>query len=970
VSDLSRWPQADRILDAALDRPAAERRAFVRNAAQGDGDLAAALEAVIAEAETDDEFLAPGGALGGALAADVADAPEPRRLQSGEAFGSYEVVDVIGRGGMGEVYRARDPRLGREVALKVLPSRFAADPDRARRLEQEARLLASLNHPNIAAIYDVEHQDGMLALVLELVDGPTLADRLRRGRLPIDEALSVAAGISEALEAAHRRGIVHRDLKPANVKLTAAGDVKVLDFGIAKALTADPQRRLAGPELPTVADTAARAAGVIIGTVPYVSPERARGQPTDHRADIWSFGCVVYELLTGQRAFAGDTSTEIIARVLERDPDLSKLPRRTPPSLRRLLVRAFAKDPAHRLGYIGDARLDIADARRELAGGTPGDGRTEPWRAVALAGALALVAGIGGGAAAMWSLLRTHPPAPTYVSVAVSDVDELIAGELPGVAIAPDGRTIVYRTRRDDVVQLVRRSLDDGRDALIPDSRGGAAPFFSPDGRWIGYSVEEGLMKVEVGGDRPVPLTGTRGGSSGSWGSDDAIVFSSTSGRTLYRIPAAGGTPEPVTTLDDAAGHLAHESPAVLPGGRRALVTIVTADGSWIGVADFSTGRAVPLVEGRQARYVAPGFVVFARGNALLAGPFDALTGAFTRDPIVVLEDVELGNLNGTAHFDVAADGTLAYMPRRPALGLATPVWVGLDGSEEVIPVEPQAYTRATLSPDGTRIALAVAAPDNRDIWVYDLGRETLMRLTVDPAIDTAPIWSPDSQHIAFRSERQGGGIFLTRADGSGEPLRLTASEGPERPAHTPYSFTPDGGTLLFTELRSYTDQGIARVHLDAPLSVEAIVDGPYAETRPAISPDGRWMAYQSDETGRYEVYVRSWPDVSSERVQVSTRGGTSPRWATDGGAIYFHDGNEMIAAHVRSTPAFAVDRVEPLFEASRFNQRLGPIYDVTADGARFLFLRQGDASGARDRRIELRLIQHWVDSLRARFEP
>jgi serine/threonine-protein kinase len=706
-----------------------------------------------------------------------------------------------------------------------------------------------------------------------------------------------------------------------------------------------------------------------MGTAPYVSPERALGQSTDHRADVWAFGCVLYELLTGQRAFEGDTTTEVIARVLERDPDLSRLPRQTPPSLRRLLVRTLRKEPARRLGYIGDALLDLEDARAELSGPIVGEGSTKGWRVVSLA-ALTLVLGLVGGAAATWNLMRAGPPPPTHVSLSVPDDDELIAGELPGVAISPDGRTIVYRARRDGFVQLVRKSLDDGDVDLIPDSRGGAAPFFSPDGRWIGFSVEENLMKIEADGDRPVPLTGTEGGSSGSWAADDTIVFSTGTGRALFRIPAAGGSPQPVTMLDAAAGHLSHESPFVLSDGRHALITIITADSHQVGVADLDTGVVTPLTEGRQPQYVAPGYIVLVRGSELWAAPFDVSTRALEGDPVMIVEGIELGNLNGTAHYDISDDGTMVYMPRRPTLGITTPVWLTRDGEEVVIPVEPQAYTRASLSPDGTRIALAVAAPDNRDIWVYDIARETLMRLTVDEAIDTAPVWSPDGRQIAFRSERHGGGIFIARADGSGDASKLTSSDGPARPAHTPYTFTPDGSTLLFTELRSYSDQGIAAVRVDDPLVAEVLVDGPYAETRPAISPDGRWVAYQSDETGRYEMYVRSYPDVEASRVQVSTNGGTSPMWSADGRLLYFHDGNDMVAARVRPDTSFAVDELVPLFEASRFNQRLGPIYDVTEDGRRFLFLRQGDGTGASDRRTDLRLIQHWTTELASRLVP
>ncbi len=969
MPDLSRWPNADDILDRALERPAAERRAFVREAAAGDADLLAALEAVLFEADTDDGFLVPGGAIAGAAAADLADAQaadRAPRLEPGTAFGVYLVEGALGAGGMGEVYRARDTRLGREVALKVLPRRFAADPVKHARFDREARLLASLNHPHIAAIYDVEEHDGVVALVLELVEGPTLSDEIALGRVDLDRALVISAEIAQALAAAHARGIVHRDLKPANIKLSAGGSVKVLDFGIAKALSSDARELGRGSDLPTGSITREHAAGGVPGTAPYVSPEHARGLETDHRSDIWAFGCVVYELLTGTRAFDGATTTEIIARVLERDPDFSKLPADTPPSLRRLVERALRKDPARRLGFIGDALIEIEDARAERAAGpaeAPAPSRST--RSVVFVGGLALALGLAAGAAIMGWRFEPAPTEPAFLAVPVVETDDLVAGEAPGLAISPDGRTVVYRAWRDGVIQLIRRSLVTGVAEPVPGSVDSSGPFFSPDGEWLGFSTQSHIMKIASDGGQATAVTASAGGARASWGAGDAIVYSADAGRGIYVVPASGGEPRLVASPDESAGHLSYQSPDPLPDGRHALVTVRFADRQQVGVVDLQSGQVTPLTDGRQPRYASTGHVIFAREDALWSAPFDADALAFRADPVPVVGDLERGSLNGTSHFDVSDTGALVYMPGRVALDLRTPVWIGPDGTETAVPVEARAYTRATLSPDGTRIALAEANPENRDIWIYDIGRDTLMRLTTDPATDTAPIWSPDGRRIAFRSERDGGGLFLTAADGAGTVTRLTSATGPSRPAHTPYAFTPDGLALLFTELRSYADQGIAVVKLDEAPASTVLLDGPYAETRPALSPDGAWLAYQSDETGRYEIYVRPYPDVNRSRTQVSTRGGTSARWRSDGRAVIFHDGNSMMMAPVTPGEPFVVGPAEVVFEASRYNDRLGPLYDIAPDGERFLFLREGGPEGVAGRRDDLRLIQRWPGLLK-----
>jgi serine/threonine-protein kinase len=965
--DLSRWPNADDVLDRALALPRHERPGFLRGEAGADTEFLAALTTVLAEDETTSEFLSPGSAITGALAADLAAALDPDdadapRLQAGQTFGGYDVIGVLGHGGMGEVYRARDPRLGREVALKVLPARFAADPGRHARLEREARLLASVNDPHIAAIYELEEHQGIGALVMELVEGSTLAERIARGRLPIPTALDIAEQIAFALIAAHRRGIIHRDLKPANVKITPDAGVKVLDFGIATAVAPDGEDAVS-PEATT--RSSSEAAVMLFGTASYTSPERARGQKTDHRADIWAFGCVLFEMLTGVKAFDGASPGAILARVTEREPEFSRLPVRTPAAIHRLLERALRKDPDRRLGFIGDALLDIEDARAELAGASTQPVPRAHQRRARVVAVAALAAGLALGGAAIWVWLRPGPAVASHLALPVPEGDDLVVGEIPGLAISPDGRTVVYRARRDGVMQLVRRSMGENVATPIEGSKDGAAPFFSPDGQWIGFSNDVRLLKVSVTGGKPAVVADAPGGARGSWAPDDTIWFSSGTARVIYRVPSGGGTPEAVTSLDEPAGDQTHTAPSVFPDGGGAVVTVTRSDGVHVGIVSSGSGLVRVLFPGRQPQALSGGRIIFARGEVLWAARLADDRQTVAAEPTAALTGVELSGA-GTAQFAASDAGSLVYMPRLAVGEVRVPVWLDRAGTETLIPIDAKPYTRGSVSPDGTRIALAVASPENRDIWVYEIARKALMRLTVDPAADTAPIWSPDSRRIAFRSDRDGGGIFVQAADGADTAMRVTRSVGPARPAHTPYSFTPDGQTVVFAELRSYSDQGIGVAAIGGSGVPTMVLDGPFAESRPALAPNGRWLAYQSDESGRYEIYVRPYPDVMASRVQVSTTGGSSARWSADGRELLYFDGTSIVAAPVRSYEPVTFGRPVALFDATRFNERLGPVYDVAPD-RRFLFLRAAGPTGEPVRRGDLLVITNWVQTLASR---
>jgi serine/threonine-protein kinase len=856
---------------------------------------------------------------------------------------------------MGEVYRARDARLGRDVALKVLPADLAADAERLARFDREARLLASLNHPNIAAIYGLAEAEGRQALVLEFVEGPTLAERTARGPIPASDAVALARQIALALDAAHQRGIVHRDLKPANIKVTFDGTVKVLDFGLAKAMTTNAVDTAAPPGLTAMW----KPDGARLGTPAYMAPEQALGQPVDQRADIWAFGCVLYEMLTGKRAFEGDTAAEVVARVIERDVDFARLPPSLPEPLQRLLRRTLVKDPRRRLSSMADAVLELEDAEPETR---------VPWRigaggpvARAVAG-LALLAGLG--ALALFALPRgwwAPPPPAVRLGVPVPARDVLLVSGQQVAAIAPDGRTIVYRAVRDGQAQLFLHRLDALDSYPIPGTQNAAAPFFSPDGAWIGFDGDGLLRKVSLAGGSPVTICDAPGGANASWGSG-TVVFATGTSRILYRVAEGGGTAEALTTLDGDRGDISHGFPHVMPGGRAALFTIITRDRRHVAVVRLNTGETRMLTEGSQPRYVAGGRLLFARNDTLWAAPFDERRLELTGDPQPVLEGLDTAG-GSAVHFAVSAGGTLMYVPRREEVRDRRVVWVNREGIETAVPFEPKRYTRASLSPDGQRIAVALAETDNTDIWIGEPGQDTLIRLTREPTTETAPLWSPDGRAIVFRSDRDGGGLFLASVHAPGDVRRLTTSSGT---FHTPHGWTPDGRTLLFTEFRTYTEQGFAALDV-ASGSVRPLLGGRFAQLRPQVSPDGLWVAFQSDESGRFEIYVRPYPGVEGALWKVSTAGGTSPRWSQHGRELVYHDGRGIVAVPVTTAGGkFATGHATRLFDYAPYSGRLGPDYDLTPDGQRFLMIRSAEDSPAS--RAQLVLVQNWTTELESRL--
>ena len=880
----------------------------------------------------------------------------------GRTLGHYEVSEPLGAGGMGEVYRARDTRLEREVAIKVLPADFASDPERLARFEREAKLLASLNHPNIAAIYGLEDRDGVRFIAMELVEGETLGERIgRSGRLEMAEVLEIARQIAEALEAAHERGVIHRDLKPANVKITADGKVKVLDFGLAKALAVDGSTAEISPDIsnsPTVA--AATHAGVILGTAAYMSPEQARGKPVDKRADIWAFGCVLYEMLCGCRPFAGDTTSDTLAAVLTSAPDWSRLPAETPAPIRRLLRRSLEKNLKLRLPDIAMARLEIdeavatpaADVAR--AGPPPharGRRRLVPWGLTALFAAIAAVAVWMGPPPAA-------PPPPERLVVALPPGQELSLGELGvvnPVALSPDGQLLVYTAaeRQTGTTRLFLRPLGQFVDRPIEGTEGAQAPFFSPGGDWIGFFANEALWRVRVAGGPPVKICDTRVlFPSASWGPDDTIVFSHyTFG--LYRVSANEGVLEQLTSPDAAAGEVRHFAPQILPGGGGgALFTIASDEGSAAAILSLASNDWSEVLDNAEsARYVHSGHLVYAQSGALRAVPFDLARGE-TRGSSVPLHDSvpHLAGL-GAAHFAVSDSGTLAYPPADGGATNTRLVWVDRQGQATPIVDDPAPFFGPRVSPDGGQIAVTVGP----DVWVYDVERGTPTVLTTD-GFNIQPVWDP-SGRLTFSAVRADPAAFFdlhsVAVDRGAGPELLLAREGRQFPS----SWSPDGNVLVFFES---TMAGGDIAVLENGTVRSLLASRSYSEYSPVFSPDGRWIAYVSDESGREEVYVTRYPGPASSQP-ISVNGGREPVWSRDGRELFYRKGDLLMAVSVESTNStFTSGSPQVLFQGRyALMDRGGVAYDVARDG-RFVMLQPLEVTSP-----GINVVLHFVEELK-----
>ena len=897
----------------------------------------------------------------------------------GENFGAYEVIALLGEGGMGQVYRATDTKLKRQVAIKVLPPSLAGDADRLARFQREAEVLASLSHPNIAGIHGLEESDGVKALVMELVEGPTLAERIAQGAIPLDEVLPIARQIAEALEAAHEHGIVHRDLKPANVKVRPDGTVKVLDFGLAKAMD-PPSASRDVSQSPTITTPAMTHAGMILGTAAYMSPEQARGKPVDRRADIWAFGIVVFEMLTGRRPFVGDDISLTLASVLTKEAEWSALPAPTPAGLRRLLMRCLKKDPKARMRDIGEARLQI----EELLSGAPEElsvpaaprtltlwQRAQPWTS---AGVFAI--GLVLFAVSILALRRSGAVAPAAAPVQFTiAAPENASFGTPGgggtgiatqVAVSPDGRHVVFVARDKAAYEIWLRPLASLAARPIPGTEGGAFPFWSPDSRFIGFFAAGKLKKVAIAGGPTTELADATGGRGGTWNRDNVILFTPSNITAVLRVSSAGGAPAVVTTLDPATGETSHRWPYFLPDGRHFLYTAITGTccpalkAGVVRVASLDPAdAATTLFEADSSVSYADGYLLFRRDESLMAQPFDLETRQTKGDAFPIVEHV---SWEGSRYVgaSVSQDGALVYGQNDPRAAERL-TWLDRTGRAVATVGDAAPYLSLALSPDERRVAvgLATGSPLNRDIWIIDIARNVPSRWTFDPGTDESPVWSPDGTRIAFQRQRSGK-VSLRQ-----QLITRTADESllddPSSLQIAPSDWSRDGRFIAYTS----TSSGSSDVWI-LPLSGDRkpfpLVETPSQETGAVFSPDVRWIAYTTNETGQGNVVVQPFPG-SGGKYQISREGGGRPVWRADGKELFYLgvDGTLMAVpfdANRQSPPGVpqALFRTAaPIFGSSHGQ------YAVTKDGQRFLV----NATPQQSSEAPLTVVLNWTATIR-----
>ena len=881
-------------------------------------------------------------------------------LSSGFRIGAYEVSTLIGSGGMGEVYRARDTRLNRDVALKILPPDVALDGEGAARFKREAQVLAALNHPNIAHIHGYEESDSVHALVLELVEGPTLADRIAQGPIVIEEALPIARQIAEALEAAHEQGIIHRDLKPANVKVRGDDTVKVLDFGLAKLLdpnasTPAQSYRPGATNSPTINTPAMTMAGIILGTAAYMSPEQARGRATDTRCDIWAFGCVLFEMLTGRPAFHGETVTDIVANVIHREPAWETLPAGTPARISQMLRRCLTKDPHRRLRSIGDARLEIDDALSEGPGAesverTP----TRPawqWSVLAFAVGAALVGAIA------WILAGRTPVTEvrvTRLSVSLpADARLDLNGPWASLAISRDGRAIAYVGRPKEGRQLFLRRADD----LTPHAIGGTADvweaFFSPDGQWIGFITADRLKKVAVTGGQPVTIADAPNFASGVWADDGTIYLGGRAG--LAKVSPDGRFTQ---LLKPATNEGALASPDLLPDGSLLFTirpnNVTSFDDARIAVLTSSGERHVVLEGGAAARYSMTGHLVYAHGGQLMAVPFDVARLAISGQPAPVVNGGLFDPASGAAYYGLSRNGVLVYVPGGPLRKDRSLAWIDRRGVLTKIDVPPRFYAEPSISPDGRQIAITIRAA-NDDIWIYDIARGAFARLTFPRGNNQVPIWSPDGRRIVYAVDRGTRSLVSRAADGSGEEEPLTPAEYYQ----TTGSWSPDGKLLAYTQDLPATGSDILIVSFVGDRTPSTFLATPVNERMPAFSPDGHWIAYASDETGQFEVFVMPYPGPG-RKMQISQGGGLRPAWSPDGREITYQNSDRMMSVAVEGQSTLQPARPRELVKLPANTEYVA----MSPDASRFVVVYGDGSDNGADR---LDIVLNWSDELKQR---
>ena len=970
-----RWTKVDRLFEAALDRAPADRVAFLREACPDDEALRQEVEALLTHATSAGDFLGrPAFELLGSV---LVESDNPSLL--GRQLGPHRILSLLAIGGMGEVYRARDTRLNRDVAIKALPEQLALDPDRLERLKREAQVLASLNHPNIAGIYGFEEADGVQALVLELVEGPTLADRIARGRIPLDEAMPMSRQIAEALEAAHEQGIIHRDLKPANIKVRDDGTVKVLDFGLAKAL-----------EPAAVASSTAplSQAGIILGTAAYMSPEQAKGKPADRRSDLWAFGCVLYEMLTGARAFGGEDINETVAAVLRDEPDWRALPAGTPASIRRLLRRCLEKDRRRRLADAADARLELDEAAAESTAPIATSTASNPVPRPLWQRAAPIVAAVLIGALAAGTALRRFTPAvaPSVArfTLTLPEGQEYTNTGRPVVAISPDGTRIAYVANQ----RLYARGLWEAEAKLIPGTDFGSAilnPVFSPDGQMLAFwqIADATIKRIALVGGTAVTICRASNPFGMSWTREGILIGQ---GDRIVRCDATGGAPETIVTAQD--GELI-AGPQRLPGTNTVLFTSAPRDLSGgadrfekaqVVVQSLDDGRRTVVVEtGNAARYLLSGHLVYAVGGVLFAAAFDpraptAVTG------VPVIEGVR-ATTSGGAQVSVSETGSLLYVPGPSVVASSQRDLALLDlkGGASPLKLRPAPYEHPRLSPDGTRVAFNSDTGTEAIVWIYDLSGTTAMRRLTLVGRNRFPVWSPDGQ-VAFQSDREGDrGIFRQRADGTGAAERLTKA-GPGT-SHVPQSWSPDGRYLLYdTVTDPLVNPGGGRGPRSLMiLSVADRTSMPFGDVRSAFatsatfSPDGQWVAYtRSAQATGTRTYVQPFPATGT---QYEIGVGSHPVWSPDGSSLFSSPGpGQLRSVSVTTKPTFATGNPVPVPRASLASSALAGVgnreYDIGRNGKVVGLIETDINANTPASASQMQIVLNWTEELKRLVPP
>lgn len=969
-----RWREIERLYHEAIerDRAAGDRAAFLEEACAGDEALRREVESLLDHHAQAKDFIE--------VPAVEAHLPLlPRALRAarsfhesvpsgqlvGRALGVYQLNAFIGAGGMGAVYRAVDTRLNRTVAIKVLPDHVSDVPERRERFKREAKIVSSLNHPHICALYDVGTENGIDYLVMEHVDGETLQHRLAQGPLPPGRALEYAIQICDALDKAHRRGVVHRDLKPANIMLTKSG-VKLLDFGAATFGT--PAVGIVSEGHSGERPEGLTAEGVILGTLQYLSPEQLEGKQADARSDIFAFGAVVYEMIAGTRAFVGASQASIVGSILKDDPPpIAEVVRETPLALARAISRCLAKDPDDRWQTANDLLFElrsIESATGSIASATSPQRSLRRW-AERAAWTAALLAGIV--AAFVWAQRGSVRPGPIRVSIPLpKDVSLWAIGRGSSVAVSPDGQRVVFVGVVGGRTQLYVRRLDGDDSIPIAGTEGGTNPFFSPDGLWIGFTVGApagAVKKVPVQGGAVMTVTDGFAVQGAAWGPDDTIVFAATNPKAagLWRIASSGGTPRRVTTRSQGEAW-----PQILPDGKAVLYTMwnhTGFDGGRIAVQSLEGGEPAILVERASYGRVVPldsrrAYLVYARPEGLLGVPFDLDQRRVAGRAMPVQDDV-FTNMSGGAHFSFSADGLLAYIPGKINELEKTLLWVGPDGRATEIATIPGFSSVYRLSPDGRRVVRPSGFGSNRDLWVDDLeGRGAPMRLTWG-GVQNAPAWTPDGKRIIYSSGGANGNLFWRAADGTGDEERLTTSPNSQMTG----SVSPDGTTLAYVDIHPARGADIWLLSLRKPYEPRLFLGTPSGELSPMFSPDGRWLAYQSRMSGQFEVYLASL-SAGGRQIAVSKGGGWRPLWSPDGRELYYRDvdptqGGNMMAVSIDTT------RAEPRIGAPRvlFASPYQGEGDIAADG-RFLLLKRTPQESP-SRVIEL--VFNWFDDLQAK---